>query len=265
MTELSTEARALLALTRASDGPTDANRRRVAQALAASVGAVGSSLVSPGVAAAAAKSAGTTAAATGVATGSSVLGKVLVSAIVGFGVGVAVAVPVTVVAQKPTEQPQPTTTNAAIAIQSPPGPAGTLAWPAQAPILQRATAPEGSTPRPRASTIEGESSALTREVELLASVQWELNAARGRQALKLLDDYEGRGPASMLAPERAAARVLALCQVGEVAGARQLANEFLRSAPNSPVVPRIRRSCAFRSSQSKAAFAPVTESPGKDH
>jgi hypothetical protein len=100
---------------------------------------------------------------------------------------------------------------------------------------------------------------------LLASVQSELNAGRGRQALKLLDAHERRGQGSMLGPERAAARVLALCQVGDVAGARQLANEFLRSAPNSPVVPRIQRSCAFRASQSKAAFAPVTESRGKDH
>jgi hypothetical protein len=103
---------------------------------------------------------------------------------------------------------------------------------------------------------------LAREAELIAAAQGALAKGQGERALALLAEHGREHPEGALAEERSAARVLALCQSGRVAEARGEAAAFLARAPRSPLVPRIRRSCAGASS---AAFGPVTDPEPTGH
>ena len=51
-------------------------------------------------------------------------------------------------------------------------------------------------------------------------------------------------PTGVLAQERDASRVSALCQAGDVTGARAQAERFLQRSPQSPFAERVRTSCA---------------------
>jgi hypothetical protein len=88
---------------------------------------------------------------------------------------------------------------------------------------------------------------LAQEMQLLKAAQRELSRNRAAAALEMLDAHAAQFPQGVLSTERSAARVLALCAMGRSTEARRLAEEFLRTAPRSPLVPRIRESCAFAS------------------
>jgi hypothetical protein len=64
------------------------------------------------------------------------------------------------------------------------------------------------------------------------------------RALSLLEEQSAVGP--KLREERAAARVLALCQLGRVDEAKAAAGRFLAESPRSPLADRVRASCAGR-------------------
>ena len=64
----------------------------------------------------------------------------------------------------------------------------------------------------------------------------------------LRDEHASRFPRGALAEERSAARVLALCDLGRALEARGAAEAFVRASPNSPLVPRLRGSCALSES-----------------
>lgn len=63
-------------------------------------------------------------------------------------------------------------------------------------------------------------------------------------ALRLIAEQERSFPGGMLAEERAAVRVLALCKLEQGAPARTAARRFLERFPQSPLVPRVRAGCA---------------------
>jgi hypothetical protein len=88
------------------------------------------------------------------------------------------------------------------------------------------------------------SSAMATELSLLKSAQRELNAGNASASLALLDEHARRYPGGALRVERLGARVFALCQLGRVDAARVAAREFLDSATDSPLVPRVLSSCA---------------------
>jgi RNA polymerase sigma-70 factor (ECF subfamily) len=75
-----------------------------------------------------------------------------------------------------------------------------------------------------------------------------LHAGDAARALALFDQHARTYPNGLLSEERAAERVLALCDLGRHAEARLGAGEFLRQYPRSPLAARLRESCATTTS-----------------
>lgn len=101
-------------------------------------------------------------------------------------------------------------------------------------------------PRPSASS----PSSLAGEIQLMHDVEAALGAGQPARALQLLDDaakspaaHAGRYAGAM-GEERAAARVVTLCRLGRVDDARADAARFVRDRPRSPLVERVRSTCA---------------------
>jgi len=65
------------------------------------------------------------------------------------------------------------------------------------------------------------------------------------RALALFDEHARRYPSGTLAEERAAARVNALCDLGQVDNAQAAAAAFLRDRPSSPLAARVRTACVI--------------------
>lgn len=102
------------------------------------------------------------------------------------------------------------------------------------------TPTNGRAEQPKASR----SQQLGAEIELLARVNGAVNAGDGGRALELLAEYDRKFRPSILAEERAAASVLALCAAGRTGEARAAAEQFRRRSPRSPLLGRIGGSCA---------------------
>jgi hypothetical protein len=88
-----------------------------------------------------------------------------------------------------------------------------------------------------------DASTLAEEVGLLRRARAALNAGDPAAALAHLAEHSRRFPAGVLAEERDAARVLALCHAGRRDEARAQASRFLRERPSSPLAARVRESC----------------------
>jgi outer membrane protein assembly factor BamD (BamD/ComL family) len=91
------------------------------------------------------------------------------------------------------------------------------------------------------------------EVALLARVQQKLRDGQGRAAFEAIDEANRRFARSQLEPDFQAARVLALCEMGQVTSARRAANDFLRAHASSPMSDRVRHSCAFSDDSAESA------------
>ncbi|AKF05678.1 hypothetical protein [Sandaracinus amylolyticus] len=85
--------------------------------------------------------------------------------------------------------------------------------------------------------------ALLAETALLREAHRALRAHDATRALALLDDHAARFPQGALREERAATRVLALCEAGLTAAARTEADRFLAAHPRSMHAARVRASC----------------------
>lgn len=85
---------------------------------------------------------------------------------------------------------------------------------------------------------------LAAEATRLREAHGALQGGDAARALALLDEQGAAG--AQLREERAAARVLALCQLGKVDEARAAAARFLQESPRSPLADRVRASCAGR-------------------
>jgi hypothetical protein len=88
------------------------------------------------------------------------------------------------------------------------------------------------------------SSSLAEELSLLHQAQTALKASQPRRALTLLEAHATRFPDGALREERRAARIVALCELGRMAEAKEEAKRFLEESPQSPLAGRIRASCA---------------------
>lgn len=86
-------------------------------------------------------------------------------------------------------------------------------------------------------------STIDEEVHLLNEAQVADDAGDWQRALKLLDEYPKRFPASHLADARAVAHLVVLCKLGRVTAARGEAVRFLSRYPNSPFTDRVQRNC----------------------
>ena len=85
---------------------------------------------------------------------------------------------------------------------------------------------------------------LSREARELAAVQQALRDGKSADALSLLQAQDSEFAGGALSVERAAARVVALCALGNGDSARDLAARFAQQHPDSPLLDRVRRSCA---------------------
>lgn len=85
---------------------------------------------------------------------------------------------------------------------------------------------------------------LAAETKRLREAHGALQSGDAKAAMALLDEKGAAG--AELRQERAAARVLALCQLGRVDEAREAGAKFLRENARSPLADRVRASCAGR-------------------
>ncbi len=106
-----------------------------------------------------------------------------------------------------------------------------------------APAPSAALPSPvsRASTSDG----LGAEVSILSRAASELRAGRPAAALEALEVHQRRFPAGRLVEERRAARVQALCALGNRVEAAGELERLARAFPHSPHVVRARRACGI--------------------
>lgn len=100
-----------------------------------------------------------------------------------------------------------------------------------------AAPPREPDPRPVAGpTTEG-------ELTLIRAATAALRDGDAQGAAWILDEHATRFPRGVLAQEREALRVLVLCDLGRVGEAQRARERFLRSAPDSPMVERVRNAC----------------------
>jgi hypothetical protein len=84
------------------------------------------------------------------------------------------------------------------------------------------------------------------EMHLLNEAQAANQSGDSRRALTLLDEYAVRYPAGRLADVRAVARLVALCNLGQVGVARQEAERFQAKYPHSPFNDRVKGICTSK-------------------
>jgi hypothetical protein len=256
MIELSDEARTLIRRVGSADGPSRVDRARVKRRIVATLAGAGAALGSGGTIAAGAPAGALATAAVSKLT----VGSVAMWLALGAGLGAAVSAPALVSAYRETAPAaHPAPVRPAVAVTSarptqearPMGESPHSDAPEMAPATG-ASEPASGRPKPsgrmipetsQAETPHGASS-LAEETRLLEAAQRELARKNTSAALVLLDEHATRFPAGALSEERAAARVLALCDLGRSAEAKRAAEVFVRASPRSPLVPRLQGSCA---------------------
>ena len=97
---------------------------------------------------------------------------------------------------------------------------------------------------PQRSDKEIASETLSKEVQLLQAAQLALRAGDTQRSLALLAEHTWTYPRGHLAEARDVARILALCQAGNVAQSKLHAKRFLQQRPKSPYAVRVRAGCA---------------------
>jgi outer membrane protein assembly factor BamD (BamD/ComL family) len=103
-----------------------------------------------------------------------------------------------------------------------------------------------SLPAPARSPAPSAEPTVDEEVKLINGAQAALRAGDTRHALELLAQHAARFPAGKLATLRQVTHMLALCQSGKTAQARQEAADFVADKPGSPFVERVKTICAER-------------------
>jgi hypothetical protein len=96
---------------------------------------------------------------------------------------------------------------------------------------------DGLAPSPRTPTT------LDQELRLVRGGVAALDAGEPSLALSLFEEHARRFPNGILAEERAAERVSALCALGRVGEARSAAASFLHDRAQSPLAARVQASC----------------------
>jgi len=238
MNDLDPRARALIDAAREGDDPSPTDRERIKHTVLLRVAALGAAASATGAA-----TAGT------LSVGAKLSAAVLVASLVGGGtVGV-----IKLRQARPTAAPathQQATRTRTPALAKTEG----LAALAPAPVVpemiasprpeSRARAAEKSRktvePAPPATSTEDQ---INAEVAVLKRAREALRLGHPAQALRALAEYDrlfGRGA---LAEERQAMAAIAFCQVKPGPAAQEQAEAFVRSAPASPLLERVRAAC----------------------
>lgn len=241
------ETRDFLATVRGAEDPSPADESRV---LAALQGTIAGSPMNAGP-----KSASTT---KGVASGAGSALKIL-GALLGVSVGAALVVSavssdpiepkVVSLSQRAPVANAPVSPRASVVSSSAPLPNASVASVASAraatrsvPPVSRAAAPATTGVESGARAAASSSASLREEIALLTGVQSALERGDGAEALRRLDQHVTND--RQFIAERRAARIAALCQLGRVSDAQQLAVVFLRENAQSVQRTAVERSCA---------------------
>jgi hypothetical protein len=260
-TKLSPEARALLDAMGSSDGPEPGRRDRVRRALAAGLAtATVGKAVSAGAAAAGAGAKVGQAIAVVKAIAS--VNSIVLCALAGATAAALALTPAYLRAAR--EKAAAATMGAAATVEATKG--GALRTPDQphapetdteaasglpSPLSSGPSSPVASAPpAPVSVPSRGAASARARsnladEMQLLERAQEALRAGHPRDALAWLDRYHERFRVGVLSDEERILRVLSLCGLGRHEEAARQARALLAEAPSSPLLPRLRASCAF--------------------
>jgi hypothetical protein len=107
--------------------------------------------------------------------------------------------------------------------------------PPSEPVVEQVATPTTRAPRSE--------DRLAEEVAILSRAGAALRSGRPAAALQALDEHQRRFPSGVLAQERGAARVQALCALGRVAEGVAELKRLERIAPESPHVARARKAC----------------------
>ena len=110
----------------------------------------------------------------------------------------------------------------------------------QAPAREAAPAPSSLV-----SSATPASDSLSSQVSAIREARADIRNGNAQAALAALDRQFPPGQSSSLLPEATLARIAALCALGNTAGARQLADDFLSRFPGSALASRVRASCAY--------------------
>jgi hypothetical protein len=264
--ELGPEARALLAAARHSPAPSVTDRWAVRRSVAARIGAT-SAAITAGVAT-------TKASAT-------LMGGVKLSLLMQFGVATVAGATIATSAMVAQSSGTRSRTSRTATVVSASGPSRSAeAHLTSQPATAVATAEPEPVPEPRATqqslptepptvafpTALGtkvlvRQTATAREVSqttnsgpvgpsrlidegrALAQVQNALSEHRAGDALRMLDQQSQQFTSGALVPERVAARVFALCDVGRRVEARAAAQRFAQTWPDSPLLGRVLTTC----------------------
>jgi hypothetical protein len=265
MTELSVEARALIERVGLADGPSAERRARVKRRLVAALVTTGAGIGGVTSAAAASAHAGAAGVALGTATaskGALTVGSIAVWLAAGAGLGTLVSAPALVTRLKAAEHPAVAAAPVVRPVAAPHTAAALVRAPAAVatPLVQAPQAEPQRAPAVKAQEVTlapaaSPAASLADETRVLANARGALAAGRAGAALALLDEHARRFPSGALAEERSAVQVLSLCALGRVEEAKQVADAFVSRAPRSPLLPRLRGSCASAGDDSNSNSA----------
>jgi hypothetical protein len=95
----------------------------------------------------------------------------------------------------------------------------------------------------KAVVVDGPGDSLAQEVAILSRASAKLHGGQPAAALGVLAEHQRRFPRGVLAQERIAARVQALCALGRVGEAKSELRRLSKVSPNSPHEARARKAC----------------------
>jgi hypothetical protein len=255
MSELGPEARSLLDGGRNGDDPSPADRARLRASVMRAVAAGGAI----GAAATAAEATAAAKTASGLGLLWKIGGAVLLCAasagttvvVIERGAPPAAPAPPSAVAPVAAPPPPPLPAPPPAAEPSPRATAAPTPRPVPSaerqrdPQLEETPPPAAEAPPPAVTAAPAPPpDTLAAETQRLREANGALRGGDAQRALALLDEQSAGG--AQLREERAAARILALCDLGRTDEARAQAAAFLQKSPQSPLADRVRKSCAGR-------------------
>jgi hypothetical protein len=236
VSDLSPEARALLAAAADGDDPTPADRDRVARAIAVPLG------ITALVPATAQAAGGALGATTGIT-----LAKVVAASVVVLGLGGGAwekARHAPPAAARATSARVVRSVTPAVPQMPAPRVTPPVVTPVVTPVMAAPTLPaEARTPLRRTRPGSETEGSLRAESELIAAAHRALLRGDAADALARIAEYDARFPRGTLREERDLERVLALCAAGRRDESRAAARRFLRSFPDSPSAGRAASAC----------------------
>jgi hypothetical protein len=137
------------------------------------------------------------------------------------------------------EEPAPRVPSAPVVAE----PRSAMVASAPAARAEPAPPPGELTAAPLPAKLAPPSDRLSEEVAILSKAASALRASKPSEALRLLGEHQRRFPSGRLVEERRAARVQALCALGNRASAQSELERLARSSPRSPHVARARAAC----------------------